>query len=156
VVNFAMIVDGKVVPIRIVSNMAWGGAMSVIVYESPGTDGGTVLVNGRTTRTRTLNGKILRAGDLSLAEIKNYFDYVRDSGKVITLVSPIDDNDTGKYIINDFNGQVLEGIDSHLPFTMELTEYRQANIKTSRVNLIAFEPAERVRQIIRDRNITPK
>jgi hypothetical protein len=67
----------------------------------------------------------------------------------------VDDGATEQYIISDFNGAVLEGIESYLPFTMELTEYRQANIKRSRVNLIAFEPAQRVRELVQQRGLTP-
>ena len=153
--KFAIITNGRTVPINVVGNMSWGGQQSVVIYESPGTNAGTVLLTGRTTRKRVLNGRILRVADLDLADIKRFFDEIRDSGEVITLISPIDDGATDQYVITDFNGQVLEGIESYLPFTMELTEYRQANIKKARVNLIAFEPAERVRTLIEQRGITP-
>ena len=153
--KFAIIVNGTTIPIHVVGNMSWGGQQSVVIYESPGTNAGTVLLTGRTTRKRVLNGRILRTGGLDLADIKRFFDETRDDGEIITLISPIDDGATDQYVITDFNGQVLEGIESYLPFTMELTEYRQANVKKSRVNLIAFEPAESIRQLIRDRGITP-
>jgi hypothetical protein len=153
--KFALIVDGATTPIYVVGSMTWGGQQSVVVYEAPGSDSGTVLLTGRTTRKRTMTGKLLRVGTLSLSELQTYFETVRDSGKVVTLVSPLSDGGTDQYVISDFNGSILEGIESYLPFTMELTEYRQANIKRSRVNLIAFEPAQRVRELIRQRGVTP-
>lgn len=151
--RFALIVDGVTIPIQVVSNMSWGGEQSVVVYESPGTNGGVVLLNGRVTRKRTLTGRIITVPGLTLTQIKNFFDNVRDQGKVVTLISPIDDNTTENFVISSFTGNVEEGIESFISFTMELTEYRQANIRTAAVNLIALGPAERVREIIRERNI---
>ena len=151
-VRFGIIANGTIYPIKVVGNMAWGGTQAVIIYEAPGTDGGTVLMNGRLTRKRTLNGRILHIPGMTLTEVKNIFEKIRDNQTVVTLISPIDDDDTGKYVIEEFSGQVLEGIESYLPFTMGLIEYKQANIKRARVNLIAFEPAERVKQIIAERN----
>lgn len=153
--KYAIIVDGKTIPISIVGTMTWGGQQSVIIYETPGSNSGTVLLTGRTTRKRTLNGKLIPLGIQTMTDIKNYFEAVRDSGKIVTLISPVDDDSTNQYVISDFNGQVLEGIQSYMPFTMELTEYRQANIKRSRVNLIAYGPAARVRELLAIRNIQP-
>jgi len=151
--KFALVIEGTVVPIYVVGNMSWGGKQQVIVYESPGTNGGTVVTTGRLNRQRTLNGKMIHVEGTTLQQIKSLFFTVMEDGTPVTLLSPIDDEDTGQYIIEEFNGNIIEGTESYLPFTMVLTEYRQANIRRSQINLISFEPAEAFKQRLRDQQL---
>lgn len=155
---YAIRADGKDYPLRVVSNQTWGGAMQTVIYESPGTNGGVVIVTGRTSNTITLTGKLLadrnsRFPLLNLNEKKNIFLRLKDKGKPVVLIAPLNNNDTGIYTITEFNGNVVEGLSTYLPFTMVLTEYRQANLKRTVENLISLEPGEEMRTRLQERDI---
>ncbi len=152
--------EGEDIPLNVVSGQTWGGTQQTVVYESPGTNGGVVVVTGRTTNTITLTGKLLVKDKtqpplIDLNEQKNKFLRLKDKGIPIVLLAPVDNNDTGVYLITEFTGNVVEGLPNALPFTMTLTEYRQANLKRTIVNLISFEPAEEFRRILEEREILP-
>lgn len=158
--QYQLRVNGEVIDLRVVNNQTWGGAQKTVIYESPGTNGGVVMVTGRATNKITLNGQLLpKAGAKdpisSLKVIKAKLASLKDKGTPVVLLTPIGNDDTGVYLITDFNGSVQPGIATYLPFTMELTEYRQSNLKTTNVNLISFEPAEEFKTILKERGITP-
>lgn len=170
-VKYLIQVDNINIPIYVVNNSTWGGSMQTIIHESAGTNGGVVITTGRNTNKITLNGKLMTrlystlkgktktifGSDsnplLALNQIKNYFLTLKDNGTPITLITPVDNNDSGRYIISSFNGNVLEGQANYLPFIMELTEYKQVNIRRSQVNLISFEPAEEFKKILKEREL---
>ena len=149
--------------------MDWGGKQTVIVYESPGTNGGTAITTGRTNNSISLSGRILlpfasaqqRANPNAtfptpmntLNDIKATIQQARDLGKPVQLIAPIDNGDSGQYLIEEFKGNLLEGIESYIPFTLTLQEYRQANIQRSQTNLVNFEPAQKFVQRLKDRNL---
>lgn len=153
VVAFELRFNGSTFPLSIVENMAFGGTQSVIIYESPGTNGGTVITTGRTNNVITLSGKLLRVEGTTLEDIKNEIEDIRDVGQPVVLVAPLNSNDTGQYIIERFEGNVLPGIESYVPFTLTLQEYRQANIRNNNLNLVSFEPAEQARETTIAKNI---
>ena len=156
--NYSLTANGQEYPIRIVGNQTWGGTQQTIVYESPGTNGGVVVVTGRTNNSITLTGRLLPpAGSVNplidLNSEKSKFQRLKDAGTPVVLVAPIDNDDTGVYLITEFSGNLPEGICTYLAFTMTLTEYRQANLKRTLVNLISYEPAEEFKRILVERNI---
>lgn len=151
--TFALVVDGAIVPLYVVNTMSFGGTQSVIVYEAPGTNGGTVITTGRTNNKITLNGKIVRQAGLTLNEVKAQLQRIRDAAKVVRLLAPIDNDDTGSYVIEEFTGTVIEGTPGYLSFSMTLQEYRQANIQTRAVNLVNFGPADALKQRLTDLNL---
>lgn len=157
--------------LSVVSNMEFGGKQSVIVYESPGTNGGTVITTGRTNNHIVLTGKILLPfqsdaqrqspnaafpfPSITLNEIKAKLQKLRNNGTPVQLIAPVDNDDTGQYIIEEFRANVLEGQESFIPFTMTLQEYRQANIQTASVNLVNFLPAQEFVKRLKDTNKLP-
>ena len=155
--SYLLRVEGEDIPLNIVANQTWGGGMQSIIYESAGTNGGVVMVTGRTTNSMTLTGKLLATKEPTLQnlnELKNIFLSIKDAGKPVILIAPIDNNDTGVYVITEFTGSLVEGLATYLPFTMVLTEYRQANLKRTLVNLISLEPAKEFRKILEERQIS--
>lgn len=166
---FLVTEDGTRIALKVVENMDFGGTQSVIVYESPGTNGGTVLTTGRTNNIITLTGRILlpfkseeqRANPAqffpnplqTLNGLKSIIQRQRDKGRPVRLIAPVDNDDSGQYIIEDFSASVVMGIEAALPFTIVLREFRQANIQRSSVNLVAFEPANIFIQTLVDRNL---
>ena len=156
--NYKLRAEGIEYPISIVSGQSWGGTMQTVIYEAPGTNGGVVMVTGRTTNTIILNGRFTTKDNntpmITLNSIKNKFNRLKDRGTPVTLIAPIDNDDTGVYLISEFSGNVVEGMSNSLPFTMTLTEYRQANLKRTSVNLISLAPAEEFKKVLRERQIT--
>lgn len=155
-VEYILKAEGKEIPLYIVNNQTWGGSQTALVYESAGTNGGVVIVTGRKNNTITLNGRFLaRQGETmdNLNDIKSTIQRIKDKGSPVTLIAPIDNYDTDRYVITEFSGNVVEGLATALPFTMTLTEYRQANLQRTAVNLISFEPAEEFKEILRLRQL---
>jgi len=170
--NYIIIADGQQYPLRVVETQTFGGAQNIIEYEAPGTNGGVVVVTGRSSNTITLTGKLLPMRTrqiemsgrlvevsaledplLNLNEQKNIFAQLKNSGRPITLVTPVGNDDTGQYIIENFSGTVEAGIRTYLTFVMLLKEYRQANLKRTAVNLISFAPAEEFKKLLQLRTI---
>ena len=145
------------IPLYVVNSQSWGGGVAVVVHEAAGTNGGVVMVTGRTNNVITLNGRFLaRPGQTlqDLEDIKNKLDNIKNKGKSVVLIAPIGNNDTGIYIISELTGVLTGGMATSLPFTMTLTEYRQANLKRTKVNLISFEPAEEFKSILKQRQLS--
>lgn len=163
--NYILEAEGVKYNIRTVGNQSWGGAVQTVVYESAGTDGGVVVTTGRNTNVVTLTGQITSAysnTDSATPFNKNFFINVfhggntldelnaikdkivrlRDRGVPVKLITPVGNNDSGIYIISEFTGNVVEGNSNSLPFTMKLTEYKQANLKRTKVNLVNYKPAQ--------------
>lgn len=155
--NYKLVVDDEEIPLYVVDGNNWGGDVQTIIYESPGTNGGIVITTGRTTNKITLTGKFVAKEGQTLSDLetlKDKIDNIKNKGKPVVLIAPVRNNDTGVYIISSFTGNVVGGLASALPFTMELTEYRQANLQRTAVNLISFEPAEEFKKILKERQIS--
>lgn len=143
--------SGRIIDLYVVNDFGFGGEQSVIIYESPGSSGGTVLTTGRKNRTVTLNGKLIGRSIQDLNSKKVAIEKARDNGEPLNLDSPLDSEDTGRYIIQSFEGNLPEGQARMITFTLKLAEYRQANIKRASVNLVNFEPAQLLIQRAIDR-----
>jgi len=143
----------QIIEISVVESMGFGGQQSVIVYESPGSDGGTTLTTGRMNRTITLSGRLLGSDIFDVNRKKVTLERIRDRGEVVNLDSPLDSEDTGRYIIETFEGNLPLGQARYVTFSMTLREYRQANVKLASVSLVNYQPAELLKQRARDRNI---
>lgn len=154
---YALKADGIQYDIRIVSSQSWGGEEEIIIYESPGSNGGIAIVTGRKNNTVELSGTLL-ATDLqdpmgNLNYIKGQFIKLKNAGIPVVLIAPIDNDDTGVYLIKKFSGNVNAGMVNSLTFTMELFEYRQANIQKNKTNLISFAPSEEFKNILATKQI---
>jgi len=145
--------DGTEIDLYIVESMGFGGSQSVIVYESPGSNGGTVLTTGRKNKQVTLAGKIIGKTTDDVNAKKLAIERVRDAGQPLNLYSPLDSEDTGRYIIETFEGSLPQGQARYITFSLVLTEYRQANIRQAAISLVNFQPAELLKERARQRNI---
>jgi len=167
-------IEGDSVPIdiRIVSRMEFGGKQSVVVYEAPGSNSGTVITTGRVNREVTLTGRILLPYKTDadrkfpnrafpdplgvLDKIKGKLEEARDLGKPVVLRAPVTNNSAEKYIIEDLRISLEPGQASALPFTMTLQEFRQANIRRSKISLVHFAPAAEFVEVLVDRALLIK
>jgi hypothetical protein len=102
----------------------------------------------RTIQFRTDNNRrILSQRDISIKsreyqdplDIQKEIDRIKDNGYIVTLIY----KDTNSYSKSLYSKWIIENFDSsldggfnHLNFTLTLKEYRQANIKTTKVNQV--------------------
>jgi hypothetical protein len=145
--------SGEVIAIDVVKNQSWGGGMQVLKYESPGSNGGIVIVTGRMTNEITLSGRFIVSDSKAipmekLSKMQEDIMRIKDRGEPIFLIAPITNNDSGMYVISEFTGSVEEGAETSIPWMMKLTEHRQTNLKHTIVNLIALGPAEEFKTIL--------
>lgn len=140
------------IELYVVSGDGGGSDNSIIVYESPGSNGGIAINAGRMNKKRVLTGKILSklkntaVLQYSVEEIKqelsniiSQISEIKDRGIPIILTSPITDNTTGTYFIKSFHWNLMEGNPYYVTFTLELEEYRQSNVKKNIINIIGGE-----------------
>lgn len=151
-VLFRLRLDDKTeIALYVVNSMSFGGTQSVIVYESPGSDGGVVLTTGRNNKSVTLSGKLIGIDMNDVNTKKQAIERVRDAGQPLNLDCPLDSEDTGRYIIETFEGDLPAGVGRYVNFTLKLVEYRQANIRESAINLVNYQPAFLLKQRAKDR-----
>jgi len=133
--------------------MNFGGQQGVVIYEAPGSDGGTLLTTGRLNNSVTLSGRLLGTDIIDLNNKKVAIERIRDLGEPVNLDSPLDSEDTGRYVIETFEGSLPLGQARFINFTLILREYRQANIQAAAISLVNFQPAELLKQRASDRNL---
>jgi hypothetical protein len=151
--------------LHFVSTSSGGGEQNIIIYETPGSDGGAVLTTGRLNKTKTFdgnlyikptdaNGAVILTPDEIMGEMTTLIQTlsdIRDQAIPIKLLLPITDNDTGDYLLKSFTYTIPQGRSNYLGFQMQFTEYRQKGVKQSAVNLVNFESSETFKQRLIDR-----
>ena len=148
--KYVIIWRGQYYPIRVVNTYGFGGTQSVVVNEMPGSDGGSVYTTGRNTRRVSLNGTMVvsRDDNYSLEQVRKDFETIRDSGEVITLITPLMSNEAGRYIIEEFSGTLDAGSTRSFSFTLTLVEFKPSNVRNAGINLVALEPFQGVSNAI--------
>ena len=146
--------------IGVIKNHSFGGGeQAIIKHEAPGSNNGSVKANGRMLKKITLNGNYISSANTQLdihsdlTRFKEVMHQIKDRAELITLIGPIHDNSTGRYLIEEFSGDYVEGNLRTLSFTIELIEYRQANIKKSAVNLVNYDAAQFFKELARQRQV---
>ena len=130
--------EGTIYDLSVVESFSFGGEQGVIVYESPGSDGGTIVTTGRKNRSVVMRGKLLGADFDDINTKKVQIERLRDTATVINLDSPLESEDTGRYIIGSFSGTIPTGTQRYITFDLTLIEYRQANVQQSAVSLVVL------------------
>ena len=133
------------VSIYIPENLSGGGSQAVIVYESPGSNGGIIIGTGRTNESLSISGKILSKLKYpsTAQEVQNdvndkaaQLQDIKDNGFPITINGSLPTNKTGTFILTDFNWSKGAGQLKYVSFTMTLQELRQVNTKQTEINLL--------------------
>jgi len=131
--------------VHIVEDLSGSAANSIVVYESPGNNGGFVINTGRLNEKLSISGKILTKLKYpsSIESIQNdvinkvseILD-VKDMGIPIKIVGNIPNNRVDEFLITSFNWNKPAAQMKYITFMMELTEYRQVETKQNSVNLV--------------------
>lgn len=126
--------DGQEYYIDITTRIGFNFRNSVVVYEAIGEDGGFALNNGRLNSTLNMNitfSKLDIGGAFTaIARLRSLKKPVLIAGNSKSLGKLF-----GRYLIESIPGDVEEGTDT-IKVTVNLVEYRQANVKKALVNTI--------------------
>ena len=125
--------DGELVKLKVVNRIDFTFPNAVVIYESIGEDGGYTIHTGRLNSSLSMNALLiaenLQKGLKQLSKLKSIKSPVMVGGKTF------DGSIFGKFLIESINGSIEEGSEA-LRITLSLKEYRQANVKRTKINLI--------------------
>lgn len=155
--------NGQTIDINVVTLATSGGTQSIIVYESPGSNGGFVINTGRNNRKVSLNGKLTTGilqdryvgeieGAIALTDQITILEDIKDNGEIITLLMPVCNNSSGKWLINAFTWTIPAGSAAYIDFTLELTEYRNVDTKSTIQSIIGADVVRSMQQQAVDRS----
>jgi len=141
--------DEEKIDLYVVENYEYSTRQTIIVNESATGNGGITYSNGRTQEIMPISGTLLGETHGKVTASKDVHDQAErlrvlaDSGAVVELNGFIGSNTrTNKFFIEEVRFTQGPGVDDQLPFSMTLTEYRDANVKDAQVNLITFDIAD--------------
>jgi len=144
--------NGKKIDLYIVTNYDFGSNYSIIKIESATGDGGVTYNNGRLVEAIPLSGTLMAE---SLNDLNNKVTELRkiaDDKEVVEFIYPYkSDVRTNLFYIEDIRFTPPTGKDTEINFTLKLTEKREANVKTTSVNLVSFAPAESMKELAKTR-----
>ena len=134
---------GEEIDLYVVTSYDFGSDYAIVVNESATGDGGVVYNNGRLQEDIPISGIIL-ANDLE--DVKNKIVEIRklaDDKSVVEFIYPYkSDIRTNLFYIKSVRITPEAGKDNEAGFSITLTEKREANVKTTQVNLVNFASAE--------------
>ena len=124
---------GELIKLRVVTRIDFDSPNSVVVYESIGEDGGYTIHTGRLNSSLSLNALLIAD---SLQESLRQYKELR-SIKIPILVGgkTFEGNVFGKFLIDTMNGSIEEATEA-VRVSLSLKEYRQANVKRTKLNLV--------------------
>lgn len=140
--------NGKEIELYVVSDYSFSTNQTIIVKEAATGNGGVTYSNGRTQEEIPINGTLIGFDTNDLNTKKNELVQVCDSGEVIDFISPFSSNTrSNKFFLKSVNFTVLPGRDNALTFSIELSEYRSANVQSTNVNKVQNFQADLLKQI---------
>lgn len=126
--------DGTQYSIDITTRMDFDFQNAIIVYESIGEDGGYTINNGRLNSSLNLNVTFskqdMNNAFTAIARLKAIRGPVIIAGKSKNMGKLF-----GKFVIAALPGTVEEGSET-VKITVQLTEYRQANVRKNVINAV--------------------
>lgn len=138
--------------LSIVESWEEGTNKAIVVNESASGEGGVVYDNGRLQEKIPVNGVLLANSLNQIKLIKKQLRQIADNGDIVEFITPFKtDLRSNKFFIESIRFSYGAGNDKEIPFTMELTEVRSANVKTIAVNLVNFETAEFLKMMYKER-----
>ena len=141
--------DGTEIELYVVTDYDFGSNYSIINYEAATGDGGLSFNNGRTVEEVPISGTLLGS---SFQDIKTKATKIRkfaDRKEVVEFIYPYKaDLRSNKFFIKDIRISPQQGRDTEVNFNLTLTEKREANVRTTQVNIVNFAPAELYKQIL--------
>jgi len=142
----------KIFNFQLLESIDYSAPQGIVNYETPGGNSGLLLNTGRKTESLQLAGKLFNEYQISftsngkqrvILNSYNHFNYIKnqllkikENGMAVELFGhPILFFQNREWIIQDLRFGLGRGHD-YLTFSIDLVENRQANVKTTSVNLI--------------------
>lgn len=143
----------ETIPLYITQSFNSKSSNSLVVYESPGANGGVSLNLGRMNTEVILRGTLISSINLrntpgaTLSDAQddlgtqaaNIMD-VKDRGVRVKLEAPISLNNTFIYYIKEFDPDYDQTSPTQLKFNLVLNEVRQDNSNEAKANLVGAQP----------------
>jgi len=155
---------GIEIPLNVVTSAACGGAQQVIIYESPGSNGGYLVNTGRRNQKITLTGKLFvpsatiqimmsvmqkaasneedvpaKYARQILSSMIFDIERMKNNGSPFELIAPISNKIVTKWIITSFTWDIPVGSSSYINFTLICEEYRQVDSRHVITNAIGAD-----------------
>lgn len=154
--------NGQEIDIFIAQEIDNDSSNTLIIYESPGSDGGFIVNTGRNNEKLVITGKIVAQATLSatpplpaeirdqnarseLSEIVTLFQNIKNNREIIQLLGPISNASVSKWQIGRFGWTIPQGSGAYVEFTLELIEYRQVNYNKTSINMVGGEAVRTLR-----------
>lgn len=144
--------DNTTISIVVAEDYEISGENSIIVNESATGNSAVTYNNGRTQETIPVNGTIYGDNPEDLSEKMSRIFELKDSGQEVEFLKPYKlNNRSNKYFIQNCTFNIEAGKDDSCPFSINLTEVRESNVKKVSVNLVGFESAELMKDVYNSR-----
>jgi len=111
----------------------------ISITESATGSGAVIYTNGIKVRTLPISGLLVSNSFAELDAKKVNLQKLADSGEIVEFITPYTPTTSNKYIISDISFEPKPGSKNWINFTCTLTEYREANVSTTQVNLVNFQ-----------------
>ncbi|MDD3399250.1 MAG: hypothetical protein PHW93_06625 [Candidatus Methanomethylophilaceae archaeon] len=137
----------KTFKFQLLENIDYNAPQGIISYETPGGDGGLAINTGRKTESLILSGKIFTEYDINFRtkdiiitnnfnKIKKELLKIKNNGLSVELTGhPFLLYEERSWLIRDLKFGLSTAGD-YLTFTADMVENRQANFKSSKINLV--------------------
>ena len=146
--------DGDVFDLYVVTSYDFGSNYSIIKIESATGDGGVTYNNGRMVEEIPINGTLLGNSIEDITEKILKLRKIADRKEVVDFVYPYkSDIRTNKFYIESVRFTPISGKDTEIDFSIILVEKRDANVKTTQVNLVNYAHSESLKAIAEQRLI---
>ena len=140
--------DGTEFQLYVVTDYDFGSNYSIIKIEAATGDGGITYNNGRLVEEIPLSGVLLGESLNDINQKTITLRKIADRKEVVEFVYPYkSDLRSNKFYIQDIRFTPISGKDTEMNFSLTLTEKRDANVKTTQVNLVNFAPSELYKEI---------
>jgi len=140
--------DGTEIQLYVVTDYDFGSNYSIIKIEAATGDGGVTYNNGRLVETVPISGVLLGESLNDINQKTITLRKIADRKEVVEFVYPYkSDLRSNKFYIQDIRLTPISGKDTEMNFSITLTEKRDANVKTTAVNLIGFAPKKLMTEI---------
>lgn len=133
------------------TNYSFKSTNRMIINQSAIGNGATVYFNGTEVRTLPINAVLVAESFEELDLKKQQLQKLSDEGAVLEFITPYQPTYSNKHYISDISFEAKHGNQNWISFTCTLTEYREANVKTTAINLVNFASKEAFLEVYNNR-----
>lgn len=122
----------------VVQNYSLPTEYRIVINESATGSSGVSYFNGRSFISIPITGRLFGTDIDDINNQANTLLSIGDAGKVIEFIGPYKPIASNKFFIKNLTFEASPGAPNSIGFSCTLIEFRQANVKTTAVNLVNF------------------